>query len=94
MQRRVNPLPWKEVSPMDEKVKFIAAVCDGSVSITSLCETFGISRKTGYKWLNRYRQEGPNGLLDRSKSPHTNPNRVSFAEERFILALRKRHPTW
>ncbi|EKR65887.1 hypothetical protein LEP1GSC036_4056, partial [Leptospira weilii str. 2006001853] len=34
MQRRVNPLPWKEVSPMDEKVKFIAAVCDGSVSIT------------------------------------------------------------
>ncbi|WP_376767570.1 IS481 family transposase [Leptospira weilii] len=87
-------MPWKKVSPMDEKVKFIAAVCNGSVSITSLCETFGISRKTGYKWLNRYRQEGPNGLLDRSKSPHTNPNRVSFAEERFILALRKRHPTW
>lgn len=87
-------MPWKEVSPMDERVKFIAAVFDGTVSMTSLCETFGISRKTGYKWLERYRKEGPNGLLDKSRTPHSNPNRVSFEEERMILALRKRHPTW
>ncbi|EPG72802.1 integrase core domain protein [Leptospira fainei serovar Hurstbridge str. BUT 6] len=87
-------MPWKEVSPMDEKVKFIAAVCDGTVSISSLCETFGISRKTGYKWLERYRKEGPEGLLERSRVPHTNPNRVGFAEERLILAVRKQHPTW
>nr|WP_232224674.1 leucine zipper domain-containing protein [Leptospira fainei] len=79
---------------MDEKVKFIAAVCDGTVSISSLCETFGISRKTGYKWLERYRKEGPEGLLERSRVPHTNPNRVGFAEERLILAVRKQHPTW
>ncbi|WP_425269471.1 integrase core domain-containing protein [Leptospira dzoumogneensis] len=87
-------MPWKEVSPMDEKVKFIAAVCDGSVSISTLCEAFGISRKTGYKWLSRYRKEGPGGLLDKSKTPHSNPNRVGFAEERMILGVRKDHPTW
>ncbi|PJZ74494.1 IS481 family transposase, partial [Leptospira perolatii] len=79
---------------MDEKVKFIAAVVDGMISMSSLCETFGISRKTGYKWINRYREEGPEGLLDRSKTPHSNPNSISFAKERMILTVRKKHPTW
>jgi transposase InsO family protein len=79
---------------MDERVKFIASVIDGTLSMSILCETFGISRKTGYKWVKRYREEGPDGLFEKSRMPHSNPNRVSFAEERLIITVRKKHPTW
>ncbi|AOP34745.1 hypothetical protein A0128_13320 [Leptospira tipperaryensis] len=57
--------------------------------MTSLCETFGISRKKGYKWLDRYRKEGPNGLLEKSRTPHSNPNRVGFAENSFSEEAKK-----
>ena len=87
-------MPWKECSPMDERVKFIAAALDGDVSMSSLCLAYGISRKTGYKWVARYEEKGPEGLKDLSNRPHHLPHRVSFGLERLLVQHRKRHPNW
>ena len=61
-------MPWKERSVMDERVKFIARLLDGE-SMTCLCEEFGISRKTGYKILERYQDIGTGAFTDRSRRP-------------------------
>ena len=54
-------MPWKETCPMDEKLSFVAACLRGDLPMVALCEEYGISRKTGYKWLGRYRAFGPTG---------------------------------
>lgn len=63
-------MPWKDVRPMDEKVLFIADHLRQVGNFSELCERYGISRKTGYKWVERYRQEGSEGLNERSRKPH------------------------
>jgi transposase len=62
--------------------------------MTELCATFGISRKTGYKYLKRYQEEGPEALRDRSRAPHRHPNQTSGEIEAAVLRVRKAHPTW
>lgn len=79
---------------MNERLKFVAAVQEGRLSMTDLCARFGISRKTGYKILARYAQDGPEGLLDRSRAPRQHPNQTSRELEAAILRIRKAHPTW
>ena len=54
---------WRETGIMDERLRFIALWLEGEETMTELCEPFGISRKTGYKWLGRYRKFGPAGLV-------------------------------
>ena len=71
-------MPWKETCPMDEKMSFVAECLRGDVPMAALCEDYGISRKTGYKWLGRYREHGPAGLEDRSRAPHRE-GRIAFA---------------
>ena len=73
-------MPWQEVCPMDEKVRFIAAVLAEEQSMAELCESFGVSRKTGYKWLARYAERGPEGLYDLSRAPHRVPWAISPAQ--------------
>jgi transposase len=51
-------MPWKQVSPMDERIKFVARYLADECTMTELCEDFEISRKTGYKWLERYEAGG------------------------------------
>ncbi|WP_348945178.1 integrase core domain-containing protein [Chitinibacter sp. FCG-7] len=63
-------MPWQEVKPMDEKVKFIADYLRGDLAFKALCGLYGISRKTGYKWVQRYRAQGIDGLQERSRRPH------------------------
>ena len=64
-------MPWKETCRMEEKLVFVADCLRGeSLPMTALCEDYGISRKTGYKWLGRYREQGPEGLVERSRAPH------------------------
>ena len=60
-------MPWKETCRMDEKLVFVADCLRGELPMTALCEDYGISRKTGYKWLGRYREHGPEGLVERSR---------------------------
>ena len=55
-------MPWKETCQMDERTQFIAPVLADEDAMTALCREYGISRKTGYKWLGRYRREGRRGL--------------------------------
>src|SRR5262245_54957672 len=87
-------MPWKETSPVQERVKFIAAFLEGEESFTELCERFGISRKQGYKWRERYESGGLEGLRDRSRAPLHHPNAVNDAVAELIVQARRRHPLW
>ena len=60
-------MPWKELKPMDLKVMFVAEYMTGKHSLSQLCRDYEISRKTGYKWVERYKAEGPSGLDERSR---------------------------
>ncbi|WP_425609080.1 helix-turn-helix domain-containing protein [Synoicihabitans lomoniglobus] len=62
-------MPWKKVSPMDQKMQFVSLAATGRFTVTQLCEDFNISRKTGHKWLSRYAAEGGQGLSNLSRRP-------------------------
>ncbi len=87
-------MPWTETCVMDERVKFIMEVLDDTYCITELCSYYGISRKTGYKWLDRYRQGGVEALRNRSRAPHSHPHEISHQVKESILAIKKRFPKW
>jgi len=78
---------------MDEKMKFIARLLDGE-TMTSLCEEFDISRKTGHKIWNRYQECGVEALTDRSRRPVRYANQLPMQIEKFILNLKKDKPSW
>lgn len=78
----------------DERLKFIAAHQRGDETMTELCARFGISRKTGYKLVTRYEEEGPRGLLDRSRAPHSHARRLPEESVAAVLEVRRQHPTW
>lgn len=87
-------MPWTQTDPMTERFKFILAADEGLFSMTELCRRFGISRKTGYKWLSRYRTGGLDGLGDRSRAPLTCPHQTASAVADRVVATRRAHPTW
>ena len=68
-------MPWRETCRMDEKLGFVLAWHRGEGPMTALCAAYGISRKTGYKWLGRYREEGLSGLAERSRAPRRHVGR-------------------
>jgi putative transposase len=78
---------------MDERLRFVARLLDGE-RMTTLCEEFGISRKTGYKIYDRYKAWGLQGLNDRSRRPLRHANQLPPTIERLIVQLKKRYPTW
>ena len=87
-------MPWKETCPMNERLKFIADYLKDEWSLSDLCQYYGISRKSGYKWLARYQAEGPSGLHDRSRAPNHHPNAVQKMIQDRIVAFRAEHPHW
>lgn len=87
-------MPWKECAVMDERLRFIVAAKDGDESFSELCRQFGISRKTGYKWLDRYDEHGPCGLETRAPVAYRHPHRTPDAVIDAILKTRKEHPFW
>jgi putative transposase len=86
-------MPWRECKRMDERLRFVARLLDGE-KMAALCREFGISRPTGYKVFNRYKDLGLEGLLDRTRRPYRHANRLPFQVERTIVALRQERPTW
>jgi len=84
-------MSWKETGPMCERAAFIKACEEREETMAALCRRFGISRKTGYKWLERYAREGDLGLLERSRAPHQHPNMTSADLESAIVAVRQEH---
>lgn len=81
-------MPWKEVTPMEERLLFIADYLREKANFSELCGQYGISRKTGYKWVERYREDGMEALSDRSRRPKSNSAKVPYRVERSILELR------
>jgi transposase len=79
---------------MDQKVQFVSDYLRDTFSMAELCERYGVSRKTGYKWIERYIQHGPEALEERSRRPAVSPNRTSAEIEALIIQTRQRHPTW
>ena len=87
-------MPWSQTSPMDQRTQFIADFLRQVLSVTELCDLYGVSRKTAYKWIDRYLRQGPAGLEERSRRPHESPNRTAEEIVAAILEARRRHPSW
>jgi len=87
-------MPWNRTEPMCERVKFISDYLKEEESFSELCENFGISRKTGYKWVSRYEAGGVEALKELSRACKTHPNATSQKIVNYILRERKKHPTW
>jgi transposase len=79
---------------MDQKTQFIADYLRQQLSMTELCELYGISRKSGYKLIDRYLQYGPQGLEERSRKPGSHPNETPAQVVQAIVEARQRHPSW
>ena len=78
---------------MDERLRFVARLLEGE-KMAVVCREFDISRKTGYKIFERYKDSGLRGLTDRSRRPYRHANRLPFQVETLILKLKKEHPSW
>src|SRR2546426_8823157 len=87
-------MPWTETAPMNERMRFVTDWERDLYSMVALCERYGVSRKTGYKWVERYEREGPDGLRERSRAPHHCPHRISTDVAAAICAGRRQHPSW
>jgi transposase InsO family protein len=85
-------MPWQEQTVMSQRQEFVAFASQEGANITALCNAFGISRKTGYKWLGRAAGGGDVG--DRSRRPRSSPGQTAAAMEERILGLRAEHPAW
>jgi putative transposase len=85
---------WKETCIMEERFKFIQECQSGDESLAELCRRYGVSRKTGYKWLERYREDGLDGLRDQSRAADCHPNEVLEEVAGEVLEMRRRHPHW
>ena len=86
-------MPWREVSVMDQRREFVMLAKQEGVNRRRLCQQFGISAQTGYKWMQRY-DAGDTILADRSRRPHHSPDRTAASLEHQIVALRDAHPAW
>ncbi len=83
---------WKETRVVNERVLFVEAVQRGDENMSELCARYGVSRKTGYKWLDR--ASAGESLEDRSRRPHSSPERTDDALVELMLELRRKRPTW
>lgn len=86
-------MPWTESTKMDEKLRFVSRFLDGE-SISALCREFGISRVTGHKIIDRYKESGMQAFTDRSRKPFRQANRLPFQIEKLIVQVKKEFPTW
>ena len=86
-------MPWKECSVMDERLRFVAKLLEGE-AMTDVCREFGISRKTGYKIFQRYKDCGVEALSDRSRRPVRYANQLPSQIESLIVRLKREKPHW
>ena len=86
-------MPWKECNRMDERLRFVAKLLDGE-KMAVVCREFGISRKTGYKIFNRYKDHGLRGLEDKARSPYRHPKQTPMQVEKAIVRIKREHMTW
>lgn len=87
-------MPWSTTTPMDQRARFIFDLQACCYTMTELCQRYGISRKTGYKWAQRFVEEGLVGLQDRSRAPRRCPHRTPEPVRDKLIEYRRAHPTW
>ena len=87
-------MPWREMSPMEQRLDFVREYESELFTMTDLAAQYGISRKTGYLWLERHEAEGTLGLVDRSRRPHHSPQATDPEVIEMLVRIRQRHPLW
>lgn len=87
-------MPWQAVDTVDLRREFVQFATQGRRQVSALCRRYGISRKTGNKWLKRYAQGGAEALHDRSRRPQRQPRHSSAETEGLVLSYRRRFPEW
>ena len=87
-------MPWREASIMSQRLEFVTLAMGEGANIRRLCRRFGISAKTGYKWIRRFQEGGEDALRDRSRRPRSSPGRTPLGIERAVLKVRDKHSTW
>lgn len=87
-------MPWKRVTPMEERKAFLEAYLQSNCSFSELCRSYNISRKTGYKWVKRAEKEGSTELEERSRKPHHSPNQTSQDLVEAVIEIRRKYPVW
>ena len=87
-------MPWKVTDVLDERTRFVLEYESGSFTMAELCRIYGIARKTGYVWTDRYEVEGLAGLQDRVYGAGHHPNQTKSGIEEQIVQLKQAHPSW
>ena len=87
-------MPWQESCAMDERMRFIVDHLSDEWTMSGLCDRYGISRQTGYKWVGRYREEGAEGLRERSRAAKRHGHATPSGLADLIVALRQARPSW
>jgi len=89
-------MPWKETHVEEQRQRFIEAFLEREAGwqMSQLCDAFGISRKTGYKWVERFADGGKKALIDQSRARHTQDHATSAQIIRAVVQLRRLHPSW
>jgi transposase InsO family protein len=87
-------VPWKTRNALDQRNDFITEWLKGGESFTELCRICDISRKTGYKWVERFQEKGRSGLAEQSRAPHSSPQAIKATTARAIVAKREERPRW
>ena len=87
-------MPWPERSIVSLRKEFVLRALGKESTFSALCRQYGVSRKTGYKWLRRFKAEGVVGLVSESRRPKTSPTEMTEAMKAEIVRLRQAHPSW
>ena len=87
-------MSWKESDRVSERLEFVKLAAVEGANIAALCRRFGVSRKTGYKWLQRFNDDGKVGLQDKSRKPACSPGKTCDEIEKLVVDLRQQHPAW
>jgi transposase InsO family protein len=87
-------MSWKETDAMEQRVQFIRDWLKHTHSVIDLCAMYGISRKSGYKWIQRYMNEGPDWAMERSHAAHRQHNKTPLVVEQALMQMRSQHPSW
>lgn len=87
-------MPWPEISIVQQRHEFVLRALEPNANISELAREYGISRKTAYKWVRRFRERGILGLEDLSRRPHNSPLKASGETVLEVIRLRQQYPTW